>query len=89
MTPPLRQAALLLIRFYRVALSPPKRLLLGPYAACRFHPTCSAYALECFQRRDFLPALGLTLRRLGRCHPWHPGGFDPVPDHPVRSNSSS
>ena len=68
------------ILFYRIALSP----LLGP--RCRFYPTCSAYALEAIDRHGPLRGLGLSVRRLGRCHPWHPGGYDPVPDaaHPCR-----
>jgi putative membrane protein insertion efficiency factor len=62
-----------LVRGYRYAISP----LVGPH--CRFHPTCSAYALEAFERHGFARGLGLTVRRVGTCHPWHPGGFDPVP----------
>lgn len=62
------------IRFYRGCVSP-----FLP-AACRFHPTCSAYALECFQRHGAPKALRLTLARLLRCHPFHKGGFDPVPE---------
>ncbi len=67
---------LALIRGYRLALSP----LLPP--SCRFQPTCSQYALEAIER--FGPARGswLALRRLLRCHPFHPGGYDPVPPAP-------
>lgn len=64
---------LLLIRLYRYALSP----LLGP--RCRFYPSCSEYASEALQRHGLLAGLWLALRRLSRCHPWHPGGVDPVP----------
>lgn len=63
-----------LIRLYQILISPH----LGP--RCRFHPTCSHYAHEAIARHGALRGLGLALRRLGRCHPWHPGGFDPVPD---------
>ena len=61
-----------LIRFYRFVLSP-----LSP-PACRFDPTCSLYALEAVER--FGPAKGLLLAawRILRCHPFHPGGYDPV-----------
>jgi hypothetical protein len=62
-----------LIRLYQWTLSP----LLGP--KCRFHPSCSQYALEAIQRFGILQGSWLTVRRLGRCHPWHPGGIDPVP----------
>jgi putative membrane protein insertion efficiency factor len=46
---------------------------------CRFFPTCSEYALEALERYGFLRGVGLTMRRLLRCHPYHPGGIDPVP----------
>lgn len=71
--------ATVLIRVYQWTLSP----LLGP--RCRFHPSCSNYALEAITRFGMLRGLWLALKRLGRCHPWHPVGFDPVPgeSHPV------
>lgn len=69
----MRTLVMLLIRAYRLLLSP----LLGP--RCRFHPSCSAYALEAAERFGTLRGGWLALRRLGRCHPWHPGGYDPVP----------
>ncbi len=47
--------------------------------ACRFHPTCSEYAREALLRHGLVVGAGLALRRLGRCHPFHEGGFDPVP----------
>ena len=62
-----------LIRLYQVLLSP----LLGN--RCRFHPSCSHYALEAVSRFGVFRGGWLTLCRLGRCHPFHPGGFDPVP----------
>jgi hypothetical protein len=61
-----------LIRSYQVALSP----LLG--ANCRFFPTCSEYARESVLCHGVLLGGWLTLKRLARCHPWHPGGYDPV-----------
>jgi hypothetical protein len=51
---------------------------------CRFHPSCSAYALEALETHGAVRGTGLALRRLGRCHPWHEGGPDPVPPN-VRS----
>lgn len=62
-----------LIRGYQILLSP----LLGP--RCRFYPSCSHYALEALDTHGLPRGAWLTLKRLGRCHPWHPGGFDPVP----------
>lgn len=65
---------ILLIRGYRYLLSP----LLGNH--CRFYPSCSQYAIEALERFGVLYGMWLTLLRLARCHPWHPGGVDPVPD---------
>jgi putative membrane protein insertion efficiency factor len=62
-----------LIRVYQRGLSP----LLGP--RCRFYPSCSQYALEALDVHGLAGGLWLALKRLGRCHPLHPGGFDPVP----------
>jgi len=62
-----------LIRSYRYSLSP----LLGLH--CRFHPSCSAYALEALERHGAARGVWLAFARLARCHPWHPGGHDPVP----------
>ena len=61
------------IQVYRRWISP----ALPP--ACRFTPTCSAYALEALERHGALRGSWLAMRRLARCHPWHPGGDDPVP----------
>lgn len=63
-----------LIVAYRWLLSP----VLGQH--CRFHPSCSTYALEAFERYPLARAARLTLARLAKCHPWHPGGYDPLPD---------
>jgi putative membrane protein insertion efficiency factor len=68
-----RLAALGLIRVYQNTLGP----ALPP--ACRFQPTCSAYAYAAIERHGLLRGGWLALRRLGRCHPWNPGGVDPVP----------
>jgi putative membrane protein insertion efficiency factor len=74
----MRHLAALLIRLYQWTLSP----LLPP--ACRFYPTCSHYALTAVLRFGVLRGGVLALARLARCHPWHPGGFDPVPEAPLR-----
>ncbi len=63
-----------LVRLYQRLISP----LLPP--SCRFYPSCSAYAVEALQRHGALRGSWLTARRLGRCHPFHPGGLDPVPE---------
>jgi putative membrane protein insertion efficiency factor len=65
--------ALLIIRAYQVLIAP-----LFP-SCCRFAPTCSQYAAEALSRHGVWRGLGLSLRRLCRCHPLHPGGWDPVP----------
>lgn len=64
---------LALIRFYQYVISP----MLGP--RCRFVPTCSAYTAEAVSRHGAWKGLRLGVRRVCRCHPWHPGGYDPVP----------
>lgn len=71
---------LLLIRVYQLTLSP----LLGP--CCRFTPSCSHYAMQCIEHHGVLAGCWLALKRLLRCHPFHPGGYDPPPsvgNHPV------
>ena len=69
----LRAVVLLLIRLYQRSLSP----LLGQN--CRFHPTCSQYTYEAVSRYGAVQGLWMGGRRICRCHPWNPGGFDPVP----------
>jgi uncharacterized protein len=68
-----RRALAGLIRGYQVVLSP----MLPP--SCRFHPSCSQYALEAVNRHGAMKGTWLAARRLARCHPFNPGGYDPVP----------
>jgi putative membrane protein insertion efficiency factor len=70
------QASILLsLDLYRLLISP----ILG--SNCRFYPSCSIYAREAFVLHGIWKGFVLTLRRLGRCHPYHCGGYDPVPEH--------
>lgn len=62
------------IRLYRYAVSP----LFGP--SCRFHPTCSSYAQHAIEVHGAVRGSWLAMTRIARCHPWHAGGFDPVPE---------
>jgi putative membrane protein insertion efficiency factor len=66
------RTAIFLLTLYRRLLSP-----LLP-AACRFYPSCSCYAIESFEKYGVGRGMYLTVRRLAKCHPFHPGGYDPV-----------
>ncbi|WP_131736514.1 membrane protein insertion efficiency factor YidD [Actinomadura roseirufa] len=78
---PVAAVLILLVRAYRRFLSP----LLGQQ--CRFRPTCSAYGLEALHVHGALRGTWLTARRIGRCHPFHSGGYDPVP--PKKTSGTS
>ncbi|MCY3897722.1 MAG: membrane protein insertion efficiency factor YidD [Caldilineaceae bacterium] len=69
----MRSVLLHFIRLYQRGVSP----LLG--SNCRFHPTCSQYTYEAVERYGAAHGVWMGLRRICRCHPWNPGGFDPVP----------
>jgi uncharacterized protein len=69
----MRWFLIFLVRGYQVVLSP-----LFP-ASCRYLPSCSAYALEALGRYGAVKGSLLTIRRISRCHPFHAGGYDPVP----------
>jgi putative membrane protein insertion efficiency factor len=72
------RAVLLAIAGYQRVVSP----LLGP--TCRFHPSCSSYTASCVERFGAARGLWFGARRIARCHPFHPGGFDPPPEAPQR-----
>ncbi len=72
------------IAVYQVLISPLKFFLTGGMASCRFYPTCSCYTRDCLRQHGFLAGIALGLWRLLKCHPFHPGGFDPVPERPFR-----
>ncbi|MBV9890217.1 MAG: membrane protein insertion efficiency factor YidD [Rhizobacter sp.] len=70
-----RHIPLAVIRLYQLVLSP----MLGP--RCRFHPSCSCYAHTAIERFGVLRGSWLAMRRMLRCHPFHAGGYDPVPEN--------
>ncbi len=70
----MRAVLIVLIRGYQLFISP----LLGQH--CRFWPSCSQYAREAIEQHGVVRGVWLAIRRLLRCHPWHPGGVDPVPE---------
>ena len=80
---PVASLLILLVRAYRRFLSP----LLGQQ--CRFQPSCSAYGLEALHTHGALRGSWLTVRRIARCHPFHPGGYDPVPPKKPSETPSS
>ncbi|WP_235200634.1 membrane protein insertion efficiency factor YidD [Pseudomonas monteilii] len=72
-----------LVRGYQLLISP----IIGN--RCRFHPSCSQYSIEALRTHGALVGTWLTVRRLLRCHPLHPGGFDPVPSKDNRNKGGS
>lgn len=73
MTTITNRISIILIRIYRACLSP----VLPP--SCRFYPSCSEYSLAAYNTYGFFKATGLTIKRILKCHPFHPGGYDPLP----------
>jgi putative membrane protein insertion efficiency factor len=69
----MRMILIALVRGYQISLSP-----LLP-ASCRYYPSCSAYAIEALEKHGALRGTWMAMRRIGRCNPFRPGGFDPVP----------
>lgn len=63
-----------IVRFYQLVISP------WTASSCRYHPTCSQYSLEAVKKHGALKGGWLTIKRIGRCHPWSDGGHDPVPE---------
>lgn len=78
-----QRLALLPVRAYRRFLSP-----LKASPSCRFHPTCSKYAVDAITQHGVLKGSVLALRRVLKCHPFHPGGFDPVPSVRTQRDAS-
>jgi len=84
------QIGIVPIRIYQLTLSP----FIGFH--CRYQPTCSAFGIEAIERHGLVKGVALTLRRIGRCHPWGGSGYDPVPganghhhDHNLCSHSTA
>ena len=80
---PVRHLLIGLLRGYRLLISP----LYGQ--VCRYHPSCSAYALDAVREHGSLRGTWLAVRRLSRCHPWAAGGYDPVPSRSPRASAGS
>ncbi|MDH3378742.1 MAG: membrane protein insertion efficiency factor YidD [Gammaproteobacteria bacterium] len=70
----LQSALIALLKGYRYWVSP----WFGP--SCRFYPSCSDYAASAIEQHGVIGGLYLSVKRLAKCHPWHPGGVDPVPE---------
>ena len=69
----MKRVLVLMVRGYQIGISP----LLPP--SCRYYPTCSAYAVEALEKHGAAKGSWLAMRRILRCHPFHAGGYDPVP----------
>ena len=76
----MQKIVIAIIRSYQYLLSP----FLGNH--CRFYPTCSCYAVSALQKHGPWRGISLSLRRISRCHPWHQGGYDPVPEKTNNNN---
>lgn len=78
----MRMLLIALVRMYQRLVSPVLNAISGP--RCRFHPTCSAYAVQALQQHGAARGSVLAARRIARCHPLNDGGFDPVPPRPAK-----
>ena len=79
----MKHVLIALLKAYRFAISP----LYGQ--VCRYHPTCSAYALEAVTQHGAVRGTWLSVRRIARCHPWAAGGYDPVPSRAGSATEST
>lgn len=74
----MKYVLIVLIKIYQIFISP-----YFP-SSCRYQPTCSQYAVEALKRFGFFKGSWLSIKRISRCHPWHEGGYDPVPEKEPR-----
>lgn len=72
------EASQVIIRLAKVLIRLYQKVSVSPFRTCRFYPTCSQYALDALDAKGFWKGLWYSLIRLVKCHPWHPGGYDPV-----------
>ncbi|KPJ97065.1 MAG: hypothetical protein AMJ55_00475 [Gammaproteobacteria bacterium SG8_15] len=79
----MQKIILIIIKGYQYLLSP----FLGSH--CRYYPSCSHYAVQAVQEHGTWKGLFLAVRRVSRCHPWHEGGYDPVPDGPNNNSNKN
>lgn len=77
----MKKLFIIIIKFYQKFISP----LTPP--SCRFYPTCSHYGIEAIEKHGAIKGSWLAIKRISKCHPFHPGGFDPVPDKKTPSSS--
>lgn len=78
----MRSLAVSAIKAYQYAISP----FLGNH--CRFSPSCSSYTAQAIESYGLVKGVILGIKRIGKCHPWHPGGYDPVPEKAGRAKTS-
>jgi hypothetical protein len=71
----MREILIFIVRIYQLAMSP-----FLPANSCRFYPTCSQYMIDAIRKHGSIKGLFLGIRRIAKCHPYHDGGYDPVPD---------
>ena len=77
----MKRLVLLFLHFYQHVLA-----FVFPANSCRFYPSCSTYAIQAVERFGVLRGCWMGMKRLSHCHPWHEGGFDPVPESPASSS---